>query len=298
MRPEPSTLEGSRRVPPGSLRHSLVSPRWRFDERKTALLAQSIREHGVLQPLLVRPFAERGQTVLEVVIGERRLRAALQAGVPDVPVIVRELSDAEARRAWLVKQLQRAGVNALEETEAIRDALGFELDLSWDRITEIMQRMLGEWQRHRSLERLTSGALGGWELAERVERIVAFFQEVGRISWQGFLTNRVYLLRYPDDVLDAVREGQVSLSSARLVARVRTPEGRERILEALLNGSLSVRGLEACVNRALGREEPSPTAFLERVHALETWLRANPALPDGVLADFDASLARLERHLQ
>lgn len=293
-RPFENTVQ---RVPVERLRHSLVCPRWRFDERRIALLATSVRQHGVLQPLLVRPILEFGVLSYQVVIGERRLRAALQAGVADVPVIVRELTDAEARRAWLNKQLQREGVSPLEETEAIRDLLEFELGVPWARIVNLLQRMHGEWQRKRSLEHLTSGRAGGCQVAEPVEVIAAFFAEIGKCTWQSFLTNRVPLLDYPKDLLGAMREGKLSVGAARSLARLACPAQRTAILAELRSGALRVRDLEARVNRALGRDTPSPTAFLERVRALESWLASSPVLPEGVLAEFDTLLSKLERLL-
>jgi ParB family chromosome partitioning protein len=82
-------------------------------------LAASLREHGVLQPLLVRPAA-RGGAGYEIVAGERRWRAAQRAGLPEVPVVVRELGDREALELALVENVQRADLSPLEEAEAFR----------------------------------------------------------------------------------------------------------------------------------------------------------------------------------
>ncbi len=294
MTAEVHTREPPRRVPLEDLRHSLVCPRWSFDDKRLHGLASSITERGVLQALLVRPILERGRTVFEIVIGERRFRAALLAGIPDVPVIVRELSDAEARRAWLVKTVQREGVSLLEETEAIRDLLEFELSLSFERVVETLQKMHGEWQRQKSLERLTSGAAGGWELAERVETITAFFAELGSCSWQSFVTNRLPLLRYPEDVLEVVREGHVSMGAARWLVKVACPVHRSQIAAELVTGRLRGRHLESRVNQALGLEPVGLGIVLERLRSLESRL-SNASVSDGALAELNAGLARLER---
>jgi ParB family chromosome partitioning protein len=281
-------------VPLEDLRHSLVCPRWTFDEKRIACLASSITERGVLQPLLVRPILERGRTVFEVVIGERRFRALRLAGMQDVPVIVREMTDAEARRVWLIKIVQREDVGKLEQTEAIRDLLEFELSLPFDRVVLVLQKMLAEWQRSKNLERLLSGATGGWELAEQVEAIVGFFRELGSISWQGFLTNRVYLLRYPEDVLELVRSGQLSMGAARWLAKVSCPLERGRIRADLAAGRLRGRRLESRVNQILGLEPVGLDALLDRLRSLESRLSGAP-VPDGVLAELSAGLTRLER---
>ena len=89
-------------------------PRKRFDELALEELAASIREHGVVEPILVR----REGTKYRIVAGERRWRAAQRAGLREVPAILREASDREAFELALVENLQRADLNAIEEAEA------------------------------------------------------------------------------------------------------------------------------------------------------------------------------------
>lgn len=86
-------------------------PRTSFDDAKIGEMAESIREQGVVQPLLVR----RKDGGFELVAGERRLRAAKLAGLPSVPVVIREMSDREALEMALVENLQREDLSALEE---------------------------------------------------------------------------------------------------------------------------------------------------------------------------------------
>jgi ParB family chromosome partitioning protein len=84
-----------------------------------AELVESIRQRGVLQPILVRPDPAGGGR-FQIIAGERRWRAAQQAGLHEVPVFVRELSDTDAMAAALVENLQRQDLNALEEAEGYR----------------------------------------------------------------------------------------------------------------------------------------------------------------------------------
>ena len=107
------------RMPVEFLRPSPVQPRRHFGEEDLEALAASLREHGVLQPLLVRPAA-RGGAGYEIVAGERRWRAAQRAGLHEVPVVVRELGDREALELALVENVQRADLSPLEEAEAFR----------------------------------------------------------------------------------------------------------------------------------------------------------------------------------
>lgn len=87
-------------------------------------LADSIKSQGIIQPLLVRPHG--GENTYQIVAGERRWRAAQLAGLKDVPVFVRELSDKEVMAAALIENLRREDLNPIEEAEALqalRDAL-------------------------------------------------------------------------------------------------------------------------------------------------------------------------------
>ena len=92
-------------------------PRRTFDEEALAELADSISQHGVIQPLLVRPMAGGGY---QLVAGERRWRSSRMAGLTEVPVVIREMSDAEMMEIAMVENLQREDLNAIEEAEGYR----------------------------------------------------------------------------------------------------------------------------------------------------------------------------------
>ena len=92
-------------------------PRKNFDDEKLTELAQSIARHGVLQPLLVRPMPDGSY---RLVAGERRWRAARIAGISEVPVVIKEMSDEEAAVFALVENLQRADLDPVEEAQGFR----------------------------------------------------------------------------------------------------------------------------------------------------------------------------------
>ena len=87
-------------------------PRKRFEDESLTELAESIQAHGMLQPIVVRPIGEKRW---QIVAGERRWRAANRIGLSEVPVIIRELSDAEAGQIALIENLQRENLNPIEE---------------------------------------------------------------------------------------------------------------------------------------------------------------------------------------
>ena len=91
-------------------------PRKAFDEASLAELAQSIRQDGVLQPILVRKKVD----YYEIVAGERRYQAALAAGLEEIPAVVREVSDEEVYRLALIENIQRADLNPIEQAQGFR----------------------------------------------------------------------------------------------------------------------------------------------------------------------------------
>jgi ParB family chromosome partitioning protein len=106
-------------VPVDAIEHNPYQPRKTFDEDELASLSASIRTHGVLQPLVVRQVGERYQ----LVAGERRLRAAREAGLSRVPVTVVDFNDQQVLEAALVENIQRTDLNPIEKAQGFKDYL-------------------------------------------------------------------------------------------------------------------------------------------------------------------------------
>jgi ParB family chromosome partitioning protein len=117
------TAEGAREIPIELIRRNPEQPRSIFGEDELAELADSIREKGVLQPILVRPLA-MSPGEFQIVAGERRWRAAQRAGLKMVPALVRELGDNQAFEIAIVENVQRADLNPLEEAKAYAALMG------------------------------------------------------------------------------------------------------------------------------------------------------------------------------
>ncbi len=113
-----------------------TQPRKYFDESAISTLADSIREHGILQPILVRPLAFGGY---QIVAGERRWRAARMLGLDEVPVIIRDLTDIETAQIALIENLQRENLNPLEEAQGYR-SLQEDFGMKQDEISRIVGR--------------------------------------------------------------------------------------------------------------------------------------------------------------
>ncbi|WP_152046464.1 ParB/RepB/Spo0J family partition protein [Aureimonas psammosilenae] len=113
-----AAIPGERSVPHGSLSPNPRNPRRVFNETDLSELSASIRAHGIVQPILVRPVGAEGR--FEIVAGERRWRAAKLAALAEVPIVVREIGDREALEIAIIENVQRSDLNAIEEAEAYR----------------------------------------------------------------------------------------------------------------------------------------------------------------------------------
>jgi len=247
--------EGARLVelPVDSLAPNPLQPRKRFPPETLDELAASLRSTGVLQPLVVRPRGDR----YEILVGERRWRAARQAGLARVPALVREASDAEALQLALVENLLREDLNPLEEAEAYQRLMG---ELGWTQ--EDLARRIG---RDRSS---VANAL-------RLLRLPEVIQEDLR---GGRLT---------------MGHARALLGLPTAAAQLRL---RERILAQDWSVRATERGVRARRGRAGGRRRPAEIEGLEdelrealgrRVHVVGTLTRGRVELPYGSAAELE-----------
>ena len=144
-----ATIEGARVTESGGVKRLAIdfvianraNPRRTFNEEQLEELTNSIREKGIMQPLLVRPSND--PNVFEIIAGERRWRAAQRAGLHDVPVIVRDVGDKEALELAIIENVQRADLNPLEE------ALGYgQLIEQFDYTQQDLAQVIGKSRSH------------------------------------------------------------------------------------------------------------------------------------------------------
>ncbi len=134
--------QGQRRVPTAALRPNTRNPRRIFSDDELNDLAASLRERGIIQPIVVRPV--RGASdAFEIIAGERRWRAAQRAPLHDVPVVVIEATDGESLQLAIIENVQRSDLNPLEEAEGYR-ALIRDFSHSQDDVA----RMVGKSRSH------------------------------------------------------------------------------------------------------------------------------------------------------
>ncbi len=143
--PEPAAripATGQKRIPIEFIRPNPRNPRRSFNDEQLAELAESIREKGVIQPIIVRANT-RTADAYEIIAGERRWRAAQKAGVHDVPVVIIEADDKQALEIAIIENVQRSDLNAIEE------ALGYEqLASEYTYSQNDLARIIGKSRSH------------------------------------------------------------------------------------------------------------------------------------------------------
>jgi len=147
---------GQRKVPIEFLRPNPRNPRSQFREEDLADLTNSIREKGIIQPIVVRAIPGVADAY-EIIAGERRWRAAQSAGIADVPVVIHEADDKEALELAIIENVQRADLNAIEEAKGY-ERLGAEFSYSQSDIAKIIGKSRSHVANTMRLLNLPEGA--------------------------------------------------------------------------------------------------------------------------------------------
>ncbi|WP_017718519.1 ParB/RepB/Spo0J family partition protein [Kamptonema formosum] len=278
----------AQQVPLASIVLPQYQPRHYFDEAAMQQLADSVRAHGILQPLLVRPAGER-QYLL--VAGERRYKAAQALGLTEVPVVVREMTDSEAVHYALVENLQREDLNPLEESEGILQLLAFRLECDLAGVERRLYRLDNQARKKATQSALCSGESeadeawvgdrpesaadkgeGEGEIPQSAlgksdrEIVEQVFADLGRMTWQSFVRTRLPLLKLPPDILEALRLGRIEWTKAKEIAKLESEAERRALLEEASAQSLTLRQIQKVVKeKKTPREQEELQAEMENI---------------------------------
>jgi len=248
----PVSETGPTELPVDAISPNPLQPRQKIAPEELEELAASIREHGLIQPLIVsqlRPepdFGERGTPSrraaegvtgagarrYQLIAGERRLEAAKLAGLAKVAVVIREATPQEMLELALVENIQRADLNPLEQATAYRHLMD-DFGLTQEQV------------------------------AERVGK--------SRVT----VANSVRLLRLPDEIKSSLAQGQITEGHARAILALDRPDEQRGIWEAILKQGLNVRQTEEMVRRLVARPKPKrpDTSSSPETKALEDRFR-------------------------
>ncbi len=185
-------------------------PRKTFTPESLDELARSIQEHGLLQPIAVRSGTDG---IYRIIAGERRWRAARMAGLSQVPVIVKEVSDEQAMELALIENLQREDLDPVEEAQGVR---------------QLMERC--SFTQEQAAEKLGKS--------------------------RSALANSLRLLNLPDEVLDLLKTGHLTMGHAKAILGLPS-ELHQQAADLIVAGDLNVRQAEALCKK-LARPAPQP----------------------------------------
>ena len=237
-------------VPLDSVVMASSQPRRYFDPAKLAQLAESIKQHGILEPLLVRPLTS-GQ--YELVAGERRYKAAHMAGLQEVPITSRNLSNREAWQLSLIENLQREDLNPVEETEGVLELLTLCLDCERRDI-------------YRALAQLATAHKRGSKPTENIARFIDEIEKILKLTLgitpDSFRTSRLPLLKLPEDVLQVIREGKLEYTKARAIARVKDDEPRQMLLEQAIAKNMPLTEIQSRIKVMTEQRDSPPDRVL------------------------------------
>ena len=205
-----SEVQGKRTLRTSEIEPNRLQPRKSFDDDAIASLADSIKTHGMIQPLVVRPY----MGTYQIVAGERRWRAAREAAVEEVPVIIKDLTDSEAMQIALVENLQRENLNPVEEAAGLKE-LADKYNMTQESIAHITGRS------------------------------------------RSAVSNSIRLLGLPDEVLELIKEGLVSVGHAKVLLSVEDENLVINLASRVAEGTLTVRALES-IAASLKKEKKEP----------------------------------------
>jgi ParB family transcriptional regulator, chromosome partitioning protein len=230
-------------IPLNLIKLPASQPRRYFDPLKLEELSRSIKQFGILEPLLVRSISD-GE--YELIAGERRLKAALMAGLSEAPVVIHDMDDATTHTVRLVENLQREDLNPLDETEGILELLAIRLQQPIKEVVRKLYKMENE-----AKGKVTRNVSGEDENIA----VKAVFDALGTITWESFVTTRLPLRNLPEDVLSALRQGKLEYTKARAIGRVKDDEARAQVLDQAINEDLSLTQIKELIEQ-LNNQKP------------------------------------------
>jgi ParB family transcriptional regulator, chromosome partitioning protein len=260
------------------LRPASWNARRYFDQRSLQMLGDDLKRNGQIHPIVVRANGE----TFEVVVGERRFRAAKLVGLSRLRSHVRILDDQSARRIGLSENLEREDLNAYEETVGWLDLLALEMEAYAEfsafrkpdedlklAPARVLRRFHNEMFRtnhnvmvqgnteplplnHNVMVHDTRMVVGG----KLEEVILATFANSVRMTWQSFVKNRLPLLNLPQDLLEVLYRGEVEYTKAKEIARIKDNFKRAEVLEQTLKLNLPLAQIRDLVASVI--EHPKP----------------------------------------
>jgi ParB family transcriptional regulator, chromosome partitioning protein len=236
-----------------------------IDSQELQALADSIAQHGLLEAIVVRRSSQSAPTedkTYELAAGQKRYRACLLLERKTIEAKILELSDDALVEIGLIENNRRSAPNVLEETQGILTLLQLKLNYSkQEEVIALLNRAAHE--KKQGTDSVIRSA--DWKIVESV------FQSVSTLSPEGFRVNRLPLLNLPKDILEALHQGKLEYTKAKLVAQIEDPEYRSKILWSAIEEGISLRELREQIrsihrlaqlrSNEFGSEEPTQKLY-------------------------------------
>ena len=246
-----------------------------FDQKELQKLAYDLQKNGQIQPLVVRPSHES----FEIVVGERRYRAAKLAGINEVKVDIRNLTDNEAQFLSLSENLQRQDLNVFEEVLGYLQLLLLLLEneeafLSFkekseeeiDTVARMLKRYNNELSSRIPREK---HIIKGSVLEERINEVL---NSQSSPSPQSFTNNKLPILDLPEDILNVLKTGKVEYTKAKVIANLKDSVQRQSLLSDTLEHSLTLSQIKAKIKN-LKKVPEEKTDFGPRLRNVQRALK-------------------------
>ena len=204
-----------------------------FDPALLEQLITSVREQGILQPLLVCPQGAKYQ----LIAGERRLRAARQANLSEVPAYILEVDSNRIAVLSAMENLQRENLNPLEEVDAVVQLCAEHLGLKKHEVPTRLHEL-----RKKAPE----------DIAQSLDQL---FTSLGLGHWKSFVSNRLPLLNMPEELKESVANGELEYTKARKLATVKDDTERAVLLDEVVNGNLTSAELGRKVREVVHKDK-------------------------------------------
>lgn len=245
---EENPIGSSRTVPIDQIVVNPQQPRRFFDPQRLEELAESIKQQGILQPLMVRHAADKHY---EIVFGERRYRAARLAGLTQLPVIIRDLNNREMALIAALENLQREDLNRYDEVVYKLRLVSEIFECSEDEAIVILKQCRAQPEDN----------------ATKIGELELLFKQLGREQWRSFVVNGLPVLNLPLILSTAVREGQLDYSKATLISRAPAEHH-----SSLLTGTLSEGWTQDALKAKIADLKPAPDQFFQTAQRLKQHL--------------------------
>ena len=257
-REQPAEKTAQQKVDPCKIVPSIFQPRRYFDRESLLELQASIQQLGILEPLVVRAATGKSDEY-ELIGGERRWRCAKELKLQTVPIVIVELSDEEAYLAALHDNSHREDLNPIDETEYILKLLGHWLKLEVEGVKSLLYRLRNQ---KASGNVSTDGESEEGTSMEIVARVIG--QVKKGLTPISFIETRLPLLKLPEEILAAIRTGEIEYTKAKSIAKIDDPEKRIEILAQAIDEKWSVKEIQNWRKEQSKEAEETPTIRIGR----------------------------------